>query len=129
MPKLLAYASVVISLLALVIAYSPSRQSAPAFSKPETAYERVIRTRTLRCGWALWPIFEDIDPNTKELKGIVPEFTQALAQKLNLKIEWVMEVQWGQEPEALATGKIDAICSYDQEHKIFYRPTKRWSSG
>lgn len=84
-----------------------------AISKQETAYERVMRTRTLHCGYAPWPVTEEIDPNTKAVKGMVPDFTTALGQKLGLKIEWTQEVIWGQEPEALATGKIDAVCSTD----------------
>ncbi len=79
----------------------------------ETAYERVMRTRTLHCGYALWPVSEEIDPNTKQLKGVVPDFTEALGQKLGLKIEWTEEVVWGQQAEALATGKIDAMCTTD----------------
>jgi ABC-type amino acid transport substrate-binding protein len=84
-----------------------------ASSRKETAYERVIRTRTLRCGYGTYPVTEEIDPNTKQLKGVVPEFTEELGKKLNLKIDWVEEVIWGQQQEALNAGRIDAVCSTD----------------
>jgi len=44
---------------------------------------------------------------------MVPEFTEELGKKLGLKIEWTQEVSWGQEPAALSTGKIDAVCTTD----------------
>ncbi len=110
-----SYLSIVIAILALTLTAIQKTSPSANPRREETAYERIMRTRTLRCGYALWPTFEDIDPNTKQLKGIGPEFANALAEKLNLKIEWTQEVQWGQEVEALQTGKIDAICSDDGE--------------
>lgn len=79
----------------------------------ESAYERVMRTRTLRCGYAPWPVTEAIEPNTGKLKGVVPELTEALGKKLGLNIEWREEIIWGQQAEALNTGRIDALCSSD----------------
>lgn len=82
-------------------------------TRKETAYERVMRTRTLRCGYAIWPSETEMDPNTKQLKGLIPDFAKALGDKLNLKIEWTQEIFWGQQAEALKTGKIDAVCASD----------------
>lgn len=106
------------SIFALIIAFAIAGlnlfKSAPATSpKKETAYERVMRTRTLHCGYALWPGSEEMDPNTKAIKGMVPDFTEELGKKLGLKIIWTEEVIWGQQATALATGKIDAVCSND----------------
>lgn len=113
MNKYLNPLALMLSLSALGLVVFHNAPNDNTAHKHETAYERVIRTRVLRCGYALWPMAEDMDPNTKQLKGIVPEFTEALADKLGLKIEWVEEIQWGQQPEALQSGKIDAICSSD----------------
>jgi ABC-type amino acid transport substrate-binding protein len=108
-----------IAIVALVAAFAAlglfiiGKPDTPLTAKKETTYERVLRTRTLRCGYALWPVFEEIDPNTREIKGLVPEFAEALGKKLGLKIEWVQEVLWDQQIEAFKTGKIDAVCSSD----------------
>ncbi len=100
------------ALLALGISFlhAPQTSGGPV---RESAYQRVLRTRTLRCGYGLWPTYEEMDPNTKQLRGMMPDFAQALAEKLNLKIEWTEEIIWGQEAESLQSGKIDAICSVD----------------
>lgn len=105
--------TLIVALLALglVLFRAPPAPTAPA--QKETAYQRVLRTRVLRCGYALWPTYEEMDPNTKQLKGMMPDFAQALAEKFNLKIEWTQEVIWGQEPASLNSGKIDAVCSVD----------------
>ncbi|MDD5585715.1 MAG: transporter substrate-binding domain-containing protein [Alphaproteobacteria bacterium] len=112
MNKNLSALALVISLaaLGLVLWHMPT---GPGAAQKESAYARVMRTRTLRCGYALWPSETEMDPNTKQLKGLVPDFAKALGEKLGLKIEWTEELLWGQQTEALKTGKIDAICASD----------------
>jgi len=111
--KNLAFLAFVMAVAALGIALWRAPGNAGAVFKKETAYERVMRTRTLRCGYFLWPVSTEIDLNTRQLKGMVPDFTEALGQKLGLKIEWVQEVPFDQEVEAFNSGKIDAICAND----------------
>lgn len=82
-------------------------------AQKESAYARVMRTRTIRCGYAIWPTQTEMDPNTKEMKGLIPAFANKLGEKLGLKIEWTQEIMWGQQAEALKGGKIDAICASD----------------
>lgn len=91
-----------LALLALTV-------SVPAHA--ETAYERVVKTNTLRCGYILWPTSIDKDPNTGAFSGMNYEFVEAMGKKLDLKIDWAMEVISGQQVEALRTGKIDAVCA------------------
>ncbi|MGE3770073.1 MAG: substrate-binding periplasmic protein [Bdellovibrionales bacterium] len=76
----------------------------------ESAYDRVMRTGTLRCGYFLWPKFVDKDPNTGALSGIAFDVAESVAQKFGLKVEWT-EVAIGSEVEALQTTKVDAICA------------------
>lgn len=109
---------IVISAVAGVVAWSVAHWqnnagNSSVVAKKETAYERVMKTRTLRCGYALWPGQTEMEPNTKKLSGIIPDFTDKLGEKLGLKIEWTQEVLWGQQGEAFKTGKIDALCSSD----------------
>ncbi|MDR3425756.1 MAG: transporter substrate-binding domain-containing protein [Alphaproteobacteria bacterium] len=111
--KFFSLLALVVALAALGKVYTNHAASQSQTAHKETAYERVIRTRTLRCGYALWPVVEDIDPTTKVLKGTAPDFANALAAKLDIKIKWVQEVIWGEQVEALNSGKIDAICAPD----------------
>ncbi|MFZ2620765.1 MAG: transporter substrate-binding domain-containing protein [Alphaproteobacteria bacterium] len=86
-------------------------QGGEAAVAKETAYERVMRTGVLRCGYGLWPHAMERDVNTGKMSGIIVEITEALAASLNLKVEWASEVDWGQIPTALDTQKIDMHCA------------------
>ena len=82
-------------------------------SKSETkepAYERVIKTNTLRCGYGFWEPGFSKDPQTGQLTGIFYDYLQAIGVHTGLKIEWVEEVGWGDFPAALNSGRIDAMC-------------------
>jgi ABC-type amino acid transport substrate-binding protein len=85
--------------------------AAPAVAKTETAYDRVMRTKTLRCGYALWPALVEKDPNTGALSGIFVDYLNELGKLTDLKIEWTTEVGFGDMVEALRVGRVDAVCS------------------
>lgn len=74
-------------------------------------YERVIKSGTIRCGYAMWPPMLYNDLKTNVLKGALYELTDALGSKLDLKIEWAEEAGWGNIVEGLATGRYDMICT------------------
>ncbi|MGD9650664.1 MAG: substrate-binding periplasmic protein [Dongiaceae bacterium] len=86
----------------------PANSSAAA--KSESAYERVMRTGVLRCGYGVWYPYFDKDPNTGAITGFSADATEAVGQALNIKIEWTEETPWG-GAEAMKTGRIDAFCS------------------
>lgn len=79
-------------------------------AKPETTYERVMRTRTLRCGYNISPpsIMQDKDG---KMSGAYVEFMEEVARNANLKLEWTAKLDWGTFPEDLATSKVDAMCA------------------
>lgn len=77
----------------------------------ETAFERVMRTGTLRCGYYNWnPAFIK-DLKTGEFKGIFHDYIEELGKALKLKIEWAEEIGLADYPAALKAGRIDAMCS------------------
>ncbi|MFA6280080.1 MAG: transporter substrate-binding domain-containing protein [Bdellovibrionales bacterium] len=76
----------------------------------ESAYERVIRTNTLRCGYVVWPPFIAKDPTTGIMSGLFYDYMAALGTALHIKIEWAEETGTGDFPVALETGRIDAEC-------------------
>ncbi|MDD3181877.1 MAG: transporter substrate-binding domain-containing protein [Alphaproteobacteria bacterium] len=78
--------------------------------KRETAFERVIRTNTLRCGYGIWEPGLSKDMITGNLKGIFFEYLEAIGKHTGLNIVWTEEVAWGDYPEALNSGRIDAMC-------------------
>jgi ABC-type amino acid transport substrate-binding protein len=77
------------------------------------------------------------DPNTGKLSGLFYDYTEALGQALHLKIEWTEEMNWGDFPAALNSGRIDAMCGgswpnaararvIDFVRPILYAPTYAW---
>ncbi len=116
-----------------------SLQALHAVSSPakETAYERVMRTQTLRCGYVVWTPFLLKDPNNGQLSGLFYDYTEALAKALSLKVEWTEEMGWADFPAALNSGRIDAMCGgswpnstrareIDFVRPILYQPTFAW---
>lgn len=100
-------------LIAAVVAIGAQKllpQSA-ATTTTETAFERVKRTGTLRCGWGIWPGLSEKDPNTGQLSGTAHDYVEAMAEKLQLKVEWSEEIGWGDIVSSLQSGRIDAYCS------------------
>lgn len=80
-------------------------------SQKEVAYERVINSGTLRCGYAISPPMMVADPNTGDVSGLDVEIWREIGTRLGLKIEWAEEAGWGNFIEGLRTGRYDAFCS------------------
>ncbi len=76
----------------------------------ESAYQRILRTGTIRCGYWAWPPFLVVDPNTKNMIGPTYDYMQAVGKTLGLKIEWVMEIGVGELVAALDSNRFDVMC-------------------
>lgn len=85
----------------------------PAFAKEtdETAFERIMRTGTIRCGYYVFPPITYRDPNTKALSGISVDIMNYIAAKTSLKIEWTEEVTFANWVPALQSKKADVMCT------------------
>lgn len=77
----------------------------------ETAFERVVRTNTIRCGYYTWPGMIEKDVNTGEMKGFLSTLMPVLAKELGVKIEWTEEVAYDQMMQGLLTQRYDVLCS------------------
>lgn len=77
----------------------------------KSAYDRVISTNVLRCGYGIFEPFLFVDPNTGVLSGASVDIMEEFGRQAGVKIEWVEEVDWGQIPAALQSGRIDAMCA------------------
>lgn len=80
-------------------------------AKAETAYDRVIRTGTLRCAYAIYEPWLGKDPNTGKVNGVAADVMAAFEQASGLKIEWGPEIDWGSIAATLQNGKADAFCA------------------
>ncbi len=75
----------------------------------ETAYERVLRTGTLRCGTFIEPPFTILNTDNTE-KGIAHDLALQIASELSLKVEWG-ETNFSTLADDLKMGRYDAICA------------------
>lgn len=104
-----------ITLAGLSGAFFASRTSVPPSSQPqisahENAYDRMMRSNELRCGYILYEPMVRKDPNTGAFSGIAVEITEAIGKALNIKIKWAEEVAWGTAVEGLRSNRYDALC-------------------
>jgi ABC-type amino acid transport substrate-binding protein len=77
----------------------------------ETAFDRVIRTGVLRCGYYVFAPVTVRDPNTGTLSGLAIDLVNQLGQNAGLKVEWAEEVDFGTWPAGLSAGRFDAVCT------------------
>ncbi|MGD9650282.1 MAG: substrate-binding periplasmic protein [Dongiaceae bacterium] len=105
MPALIA---VIVSLL--VYNFLP-RSASDVAAKKETAFERVMRTGVLRCGYYVFPPVTKRDPNTNELSGFAVDLMERISKITSLKIEWAEEIGFGNWTVGLQNGRFDAICT------------------
>jgi len=75
----------------------------------ESAYERVMRTGTIRCGYGLWDPWVLRDAKN-QMKGGMVQIWQEVGKRLNLEIEWTAEIGFGQAIEELKTNRFDVFC-------------------
>lgn len=100
--------SVVISLG--ISHYLNASKDAVSETAKESVFDRVMRTNTLRCGYAIATPWTMIDPNTKQISGVNYDITNAIAQKIGLKVDWVEETGWGVAEQGLAADRYDMLC-------------------
>jgi polar amino acid transport system substrate-binding protein len=85
--------------------------SKPVVQKPQTVFERVATTRTLRAAYITYPPAVMRDPQTKKLNGIFVETLEQAAENLGWKVQWTEEVGWGAQIEGLQTDRYDIVGS------------------
>jgi polar amino acid transport system substrate-binding protein len=76
----------------------------------ESAYDRVMRTQTIRCGYGMWMPILYKDLNSNQLMGFAYDLMEVIGKRLNLKIDWAEETGWGTLVEGLATNRYDMVC-------------------
>ncbi|MFZ2620763.1 MAG: transporter substrate-binding domain-containing protein [Alphaproteobacteria bacterium] len=117
--------------IALVASFVGVKVFAPTGSNSaaakETAYERVMRTGVLRCGYNYWDpgVVKNADGS---LGGYAVDVAREIAKVGELKLEWVGPIEWGNMVAELASNKVDAFCAgtwqagLKAKHVIFSEP-------
>ncbi len=85
---------------------APSQTVTPV----ESTFDRIMRTKTIRCAYTSHPPIMTIDPNTKNITGIFPDVIEDIAHRLNLKVNWVEEVGYGNINTGFVSGRYDVFC-------------------
>ncbi len=83
-----------------------------AAQEKESVYDRVMRTGTIRCGYMLWDIYLNKDPDTGKMGGIYYDYMEQLGKNLGLKIQWDQaETGNGDYIAALENDRFDIYCT------------------
>ena len=84
----------------------------PAFAaEKESAYDRVMKTQTIRCGYGTSKPWIYKDAADGEMKGFYVDVMNEVAAELGFKLVWPEETGWGNLPESLKNGRVDVACS------------------
>jgi len=82
-----------------------------ALDQKESAYDRVLRTGAIRCGYLAYDPVIKKDPNTATVSGLLVDILDEMAKRLEMKIEWTEEVPFVTAFEGLKTNRYDAVCT------------------
>ncbi|MDD3182558.1 MAG: transporter substrate-binding domain-containing protein [Alphaproteobacteria bacterium] len=99
--------------LSAATAFTVGKYAAPTVQQTqakETAFERVMRTGTLRCAYLVMPPQFARDPNTKEMSGLSYDVVMEASKRLKLNVDWVEEVNFMTIVEGYKTGRYDSFC-------------------
>lgn len=110
MNKLSVFA-LLVAVVALASAWRPQMTFLQETAKQESPYARIMRTGTLRCGYALYDPLIVKDPKTGALRGVFFDLVNEMGRELDLKIDWTAEVGYGEIEEGFLANKYDVFCS------------------
>ncbi len=82
-----------------------------AASIKESAYDRVMRTKTFRCGYVVHPPHVIKLSGSDKPSGVVVDVMNETGRLLDIKIDWAEELGWGTTVEAMRSGRVDGICT------------------
>ncbi|MGE4350587.1 MAG: substrate-binding periplasmic protein [Bdellovibrionales bacterium] len=77
----------------------------------KTAFERVMATKTLRCGYVVYAPYFELSAKTGKPVGVMVDLMEDIGRRLGIKIVWSEEVGWGTMLEGVNNGRYDAICT------------------
>lgn len=72
----------------------------------ESVYDRVIRTRAIRCGYIILPPEFSKDVNTGVFSGASYDIAEEIGRRLHLKVDWTEEVNFQTAATGLQSGEV-----------------------
>lgn len=102
-------ASAVVGLAGGYLSQTPKDMT--AVQNQETSYDRIIRTGTIRCAYAVYEPATMIDPITRQMSGLYYDITNLIGQYLGFKVDWTEEVGWGSIIEGFKAGRYELFGS------------------
>ncbi len=104
-------ATLLITLVMGACLWSMIGPKAQAFgAEKQTIYDRVMDTRTIRCGYFIEPPFTLQDPNTGEFSGLSVDLVNMIAGELGLKVEWTEQISFATFAQDLKNQRYDMVC-------------------
>jgi ABC-type amino acid transport substrate-binding protein len=130
---------VIILCISIFTLYKIQRSSIGS-EKGNNLHEQVLQRGSIRCGYTPYSVGLQKDPNTGKLSGIYADVITSMAKQVQLKVEWVEEVGWGQQVEGLKLHRYDMICSpvsltmtrvraADFSIPLYYSPVHIWGQA
>jgi len=80
-------------------------------TRRKTTYERILDSKTIRVAYISYPPSFIKDPKTGEYSGVFHEVLSKMAERMELKIEYVEETAWGTMIESVRSGRVDLVCT------------------
>lgn len=75
------------------------------------AFDRIVKSGVIRCGYYVFPPITYRDPNTGALSGLAVDYMNRIADRAGLKVEWAEEVTWANWVPELQAGRFDVACT------------------
>jgi ABC-type amino acid transport substrate-binding protein len=138
MKNFLSFALVLFSMIFLSAGCrNESQGTVASTSGSQSAYNKVLASKTIRVGYISYPPSFIKDPNNGNLSGIMHDVLVEAGKSLELKVEFVEEVGWGTMIEAVQSGKVDLVCTglwptstrgkkADFTNPIYFSPVKAY---
>ncbi|MGE0108380.1 MAG: substrate-binding periplasmic protein [Bdellovibrionales bacterium] len=99
----------------------------------ETAFERIQRTQTIRCGYVTYPPYVSKNLETGKFEGIIVDVMNAAGKELGYDIQWTQEVGYADFAEGMKTGRYDMFCQVlagtPPRSKVAYFTEPLWHEG
>ena len=111
--QIIALAAVTAALVSLVTLWQHGGTPASPAAPTTSVYQGVVNRGTLRCGYVNWKpyYYVDLKDGNQQASGLNYDIMVELGKVLDLKIEWVEEVGWGNIGAGFATRRYDAVCT------------------
>ncbi len=93
-----------------LVASRTTAPHAPTDDHAASTYAKIMKSRTIRCGYLVYSPYIRRDPNTGELSGIFFDIMEQIGKNAGLTIRWTEEVGYENIFTALDSQRFDIFC-------------------